>query len=302
MISILEGNGQAMNIFDWCLPLRDSHIREYFAFTCIPYIRVVDMLTYIMIMHTGPGSIVLALGVSPITKYLGNSEAILTPYNQPLLILRPNLLLPERPIRPAENMSVSVIHNMRVSQLGSFQAANTKCSSTLCDKQRIFNGGRVSQTCGCYINSARVGKHALSFTLRLEKTGMEPLTVEFCSDFFLKTFLFHNQIAPGTGISVFNDFFVSSDIMDAYDAVLAGGNVAGGWTGVIWYKQGTVLDAAANPDGNNAPANVERVWVANGQVIPHLVSLYPSSPQRLNPAQMRAHRIDLSTLGQEAEA
>ena len=108
---------------------------------------------------------------------------------------------------------------------------------------------------------------------------------------------FDNRLAPGSGASIFNDWDVIYLICDTMYSVLNHVNANGGWSAFLWSKQGRVLDDAANPEGNNAPGHVERVYVSNGQIIYHLVKLYPSEPECVNPAVMQNFKIDLATLG-----
>ena len=220
------------------------------------------------------------------------------PFNKQIIACRGNLRFPESLPTPTQNISASILHNMHLSIHGGFQCAASNCGGAHCDKQKIFKNGQVAKFCSCFTSNSRLSKFVFSWSLDISKVGVEPISIEnYCSDAFLKTYIFNGTMAPGVGVSIFNDWEVEELIVEALQNVANHVNNHGGWSATVWYKQGRLLDAAANPEGNNAPMNVERVWVQNGAVIYHLVGLHPSEPHQVSPAVMEGFKIDLSTLG-----
>ena len=213
-------------------------------------------------------------------------------YDKPLIPIESNLKLPDIPPESCEKMSMSIFNGVKLRLIG-YDAFDTGCGGTHCNKSGLYFQGQVMPYCGCYQFVSRVGMPGIALKLGLTlKSGKELIICDFSSTTFLFDYIFEGDMFPQQmRASHLCDFEVYEHIGDAVSGIIEKVNKSGGFTAITWQKTGCVRDAFAQKFSNRG--GIRPVYVTSGTVRHHMVSLTPTMPENLNPEEMNKFKINL---------
>ena len=242
----------------------------------------------------GPGALLIIRNPPQVDSYIGNSEGIML-YSKPLIVIHDNLAMNEVHPNANSNMSGALLHGLRVECM-NISTEDCSCRGSMCDKQAMLVNGKVKQKCACFTNNARNSNYVMALDLKMTKMGIDPIKIkEFGSQHFLGEYMTEGRLPPGNGARTFSNMIVEDLLDEGVTSVFDYVNGNGGWTAIMWCKQGRVLDNAANPEGPSSHM-AEKIWKPSGHVMYHLVSLKPSEPMNINPVRMKSLKVNLSEL------
>ena len=231
----------------------------------------------------------------PITQYMRCDIPMLVSQNPSILLKSPSKL-PSIQITEdiGSNTSLGFIYNGTHLSVDYTSVVETTCSGNFCDRQRI-NDWLGNKGCGCYgmsINSTNLSiQHSICMTSAMKELRMN----EFSSLKFSQLYL-SGDFAGSCKLYMLqlNDRAVK--LYEAVDECIDFINDNGGFTVIGWYKRGQITDkslTSAKPSNNtlNHNSNDEEIHVDAGDISYHIVSVYPTNRDFLDPSKSLFDRL-----------
>ena len=229
-----------------------------------------------------------------ITDFMGETSP--TPvmnYNLPFIPIEENMILPDIPLTPTENISMSILNGVRVEFL-QMNAFDTKCTGYFCRKVGIYENGQTKSHCACTATKKNVSTAGVAWYLKITTRDNEDIYIrDFSNSKFNFDFIFADKFPAFVKACHLDDLDVSENTLDAAERVFNEVNMFGGWTAILWQKQGMVEDAVAK-QANSGTYNAAPVYVASGTMLHHLVHLAPTRPNSLNPVRMKGFKVNIT--------
>ena len=238
------------------------------------------------------GSVILVLSPPPIKLFLGAEIPILETRGGCILMKTPSVQM-EMSInyRIDNNITRSfTLNNVKV-ELKALFAEESRCSGAFCDRQRCIDLVRTGKACGCYSNADRLSSIVICFDLLLKHGpgySKEINIDNFSSMRFSKLFLDKPMPLSAT-CSMLDNTDAHFDMEDCVDSVLHYINKKGGFTVVGWYKHGEIVDVSKD-------TSKQEDKVAASEITTHVVTIKPTTPERLSEVIWNEHRYRVSRL------
>lgn len=127
---------------------------------------------------------------------MGNGETPILEYNNNLIPIAHNLVLPTRMPNMNDVLAGFIFKgNIEVTGCTIF---DSPCGGKMCDDANNMQDGRVRAKCPCMQMTQRTGNPMISLTLKITYNAGTVITIQnFCSKFFLRTCIFKRELPPG---------------------------------------------------------------------------------------------------------
>ena len=183
-----------------------------------------------------------------------------------------------------------VKNNVDVDVL-STDVHSTKCSGLFCDRQRSLEISRGNRSCGCYSMNNRVSSIAILHRVEISVGGVQLFSMDdFSSLNFINLYL-KSRFSWNVRANLLDFTPAYFQMQKCITKIIELINNNGGFTVIGWYKRGEINDISNDESQND---------VESGEVVHHIVSIYPTNPDVLKMHEFENNQFSFSNISNES--